>query len=113
MSECQTKMPDVCRLIDCLRHRTNDQRLYEGPRPPPSMPMSNGLEIARGYCFRDPNVDPKRMQCRLQLLELLLVRLPVDAIQSRRTLLRQFLGNRNVRHDHALFDHAMSIVATA
>src|SRR5437868_8002101 len=72
--------------------------------------MGNCLKIASCYCLGNTNVYPQRLQCRLQPLELLLIRLTMDPEQCRRSLLREFLSDCDVRHDHAFFDHPMSVV---
>ena len=111
LSQRQPEVADVRLLVHRLRHRAHDQRLDERPLGRVTKTFRDRLQIARRNGLGNLRFDPQRSQRRQQLVEFLLVRFAVNAVERRRVGFLELVSHGDVRHDHALFDEPVSIVS--
>ena len=113
VSERQSEVSDVGRLIDRLRHRPDHQRLYECALRRVAHALRDRLQVPRGHGLRYAGIDAQCFKGCREALELLILRLAVHPIERRNVRLLERLGHRDVRQNHALLDEAVRIVACA
>ena len=111
--ERETEVSDVRRLIDRLGHCAHDQRFNEGALRGVAHATRDRLQITCAHTLWNPRIDAERPQGRHEPLELLVLGLPVDAIERRHLSPLERFGHRDVREDHALLDEAVRVVARA